>query len=39
MGRRKKIGHVKRGKGTFVWVDAHGDVWEMGPPKRKRRKR
>jgi hypothetical protein len=33
---KRKIGRVKRRKGTFVYVDAQGNVWEMERPKRKK---
>ena len=37
MARAKKIGHVNRQKGTMVYVDKKGDVYEM-PMGRRRKK-
>lgn len=42
----RKIGKVKRGKKTLVWVDSQGNVWEKpikkgkgkGKGKRKRKR-
>ena len=35
MGKKRKIGKVNRKPGTFVYVDKHGNVWEMERPKGK----
>ena len=41
--KKKKIGHVDRGAGTFVYVDGSGDVYESerssGGKRRERKKR
>jgi hypothetical protein len=36
---KRKIGTVKRKRGSFVWVDNDGNVWEGDPPKRKRKRK
>ena len=37
MGRKKKVGKIKRKKGMFYYIDGEGNIYEMEPKRRKRR--